>query len=122
MDLYQHDRLDLGRPAIRLLRLEKGRYGTISCEIFQACLDGRGCGVPCEALSYTWGSPELTKDILLNGKRLPVTDNLYQALLHLRQRDRDRILWIDAVCIDQGNLSERGHQVQQMGDIYHKAD
>ncbi|KZL84889.1 het-domain-containing protein [Colletotrichum incanum] len=122
MDLYQHDKLNLGRPAIRLFRLEKGRRSQIFCEIFQAYLDDRGCGVPYEALSLTWGSPELTKDIRVNGKRLPVTDNLHQALLHLRQQDRDRILWIDAVCIDQGNLRERGYQVQQMGDIYRKAD
>ncbi|TFB00421.1 hypothetical protein CCMA1212_007750 [Trichoderma ghanense] len=29
---------------------------------------------------------------------------------------------IDAICIDQKNLKERGHQVQQMGDIYKQAE
>jgi hypothetical protein len=27
-------------------------------------------------------------------------------------------LWIDALCIDQGQNDERNHQVQQMGSIY----
>jgi hypothetical protein len=27
-------------------------------------------------------------------------------------------LWIDAICIDQNNLAERGHQVERMGRIY----
>ncbi|KAI1771147.1 heterokaryon incompatibility protein-domain-containing protein [Hypoxylon cercidicola] len=30
-------------------------------------------------------------------------------------------LWVDAVCIDQDNLSERNHQVQLMREIYRKA-
>lgn len=27
-------------------------------------------------------------------------------------------LWIDALCIDQGNNTEKNHQVQRMGQIY----
>jgi hypothetical protein len=30
-------------------------------------------------------------------------------------------LWIDAICIDQDNFLERGHQVKQMGEIYSAA-
>ncbi|KAF2633929.1 HET-domain-containing protein [Macroventuria anomochaeta] len=26
--------------------------------------------------------------------------------------------WIDALCIDQDNVDERNHQVQQMGEIF----
>lgn len=44
--------------------------------------------------------------------------NLYPALQHLRSQNEDRILWIDAMCIDQADDSERGHQVVQMGQIY----
>src|SRR5579859_2365609 len=51
-----------------------------------------------------------------------ITQNLYLALHHLRFEDQDRILWIDAICIDQGNVEERGHQVRQMADIYKKAE
>ncbi|KAK7191269.1 HET domain-containing protein [Paraphaeosphaeria sporulosa] len=60
--------------------------------------------------------------IQLNGKRLNITTNLYIALRYLRQDDADRIMWVDAVCIDQNNLQERGHQVSQMCNIYSCAE
>jgi hypothetical protein len=47
-----------------------------------------------------------------------VTEYLHAALEHLRNEDEDRILWIDAVCINQDEPNERGHQVQQMESIY----
>lgn len=31
---------------------------------------------------------------------------------------RQPLLWIDAICIDQGNVTEKNHQVQRMGVIY----
>lgn len=44
------------------------------------------------------------------------------ALRHLVSWETDRILWIDAVCIDQDDHKERGHQVEQMGKIYRQAE
>ncbi|ETS81467.1 hypothetical protein PFICI_06469 [Pestalotiopsis fici W106-1] len=78
--------------------------------------------VPYEALSYCWGDNRLTHTIRVNGKALAITHNLYTALMHLRFNEKDRMLWIDAVCIDQGNVQERGHQVDNMGDVYRRAD
>ncbi|KAI8225327.1 Heterokaryon incompatibility protein 6, OR allele [Colletotrichum sp. SAR 10_96] len=77
--------------------------------------------MPYEALSYAWGSTDQSETITANGQILHVTKNLYSALEHLRQKE-NRILWIDAICIDQTNLQERGHQVGQMSDIYRQAD
>ncbi|KAL8898549.1 MAG: hypothetical protein Q9207_006646 [Kuettlingeria erythrocarpa] len=95
-----------------------------------------------EALSYAWGSTEDPVNIsvtnhspprmLENGKRtlntgqavdgrLDVTQNLAVALRHLRSEAMKRVLWIDAICVDQQNLEERGHQVQRMADIYRNA-
>ncbi|KAM0462344.1 hypothetical protein ACHAPV_003818 [Trichoderma viride] len=123
MDLYQYDLLDLGRPAIRLVRLLPGSDSDqITCELFQAFLNQEDEIIPYEALSYTWGSAEAPKHIIVNGKILAVTKNLHQALQQLRGKVQDRILWIDAICIDQENEKERGHQVQQMGEIYKRAD
>jgi len=50
------------------------------------------------ALSYTWGEARKPYDIVVNGGRLAVTENLHLALRHLRYQDQDRILWIDAIC------------------------
>lgn len=53
---------------------------------------------------------------------MPVTKSLLLALQDLRQPHEDRIMWIDAICIDQDNDKERGHQVLQMASIYKNAE
>ncbi|KAI0141584.1 heterokaryon incompatibility protein-domain-containing protein [Xylariaceae sp. FL1272] len=75
-----------------------------------------------EALSYCWGDPGTTKPILVDGGVLEVTVNLRSALRHLRLPDEPRVLWIDAICIDQSNVDERSHQVKLMRDIYRSAE
>jgi hypothetical protein len=74
-----------------------------------------------EALSYVWGDPHITKQIILSDKKFNVTINLEAALRRLRHASKSRLLWIDALCIDQENVSERISQVQQMGAIYRSA-
>jgi hypothetical protein len=74
-----------------------------------------------EALSYTWGDSSSRKPIYINGATVFVTENLYTALLHLRFEHKPRILWVDAICIDQQNLEERSAQVQLMFRIYGSA-
>ncbi|PTB35596.1 uncharacterized protein TrAFT101_009362 [Trichoderma asperellum] len=123
MEKYSYDTLNLGRPAIRLLILNRGSNDDkIRCSLFQAELQERDNTISYEALSYTWGSQDLTESIIVDGYCLNVTSHLYVALQHLRHQDEDRILWIDAICIDQGNVKERGHQVEQMSKIYKEAD
>ena len=50
-----------------------------------------------------------------------VTLNLFKALQHLRLDTAPRVLWVDAICIDQDNIPERDAQVQLMGNIYRTA-
>lgn len=47
--------------------------------------------------------------------------NLFQALTRFRG-DSPRVLWVDALCISQTNVQEKGQQVQQMGNIFRSAD
>ena len=49
---------------------------------------------------------------------LPITKNLAGALQHLRHTNQERTLWIDAVCINQQDLEERGQQVALMKEIF----
>lgn len=44
--------------------------------------------------------------------------NLHAALLRLRDRFLERIIWVDAICINQLDLNERSSQVQRMAMIY----
>jgi ankyrin repeat protein len=121
--VFEYSRIDLDRPAFRLIRLLGGSQSDIDCELLDAYLDEvEDGGVPYEALSYTWGGMEKTCIIRINGMKMSVTENLFIALRYLRPEDGYRILWIDAICIDQGHHQERGHQVQQMGEIYKKAE
>ena len=76
-----------------------------------------------EALSYTWGSADGPIDLFVDVSRrsdqsLPLTWNLECALQHLRYTDKPRILWIDAICVNQQGLSERSKQVARMAGIY----
>jgi len=77
---------------------------------------------PFYALSYVWGDPSRTHEIIVDKKSLPITKNLYGALRDL-QRDAvgDVRVWADAICICQDNLPERSAQVLLMREIYHSA-
>jgi len=76
------------------------------------------------ALSYTWGDPAIRRPIQLNGQTINVTANLFGALQAFRSRPFSKAgwkIWIDALCINQGDLWERGTEVKRMGDIYKAA-
>jgi hypothetical protein len=76
-----------------------------------------------EALSYAWGSTECYSKInvgTLGKDKLPIPENLEIGLRYLRYEDKPRILWIDAICVNQQNLDERGYQVRYMSKIYAK--
>ena len=84
-------------------------------------------GESYEALSYVWGSQDDPVVASIRGKRrelshlTTITRNLEEALRYLRKEDESRILWIDAVCINQEDLAERGAQVSKMSDIFRHA-
>ena len=52
---------------------------------------------------------------------LKVTESLLTALRNLRYAKESRRLWVDQLCINQGDTEERGAQVSIMGEIYNKA-
>ncbi|KAK7752672.1 hypothetical protein SLS62_005441 [Diatrype stigma] len=79
-----------------------------------------------EALSYVWGSDNAPHFIFVDPAmgdeentekktptKLAVTENLMTALRHLRDPSKARTLWIDAICINQGDEEEESHQVQR---------
>lgn len=49
---------------------------------------------------------------------LHITSNLLQALHTIRYEQTSRVLWMDAICINQSDTTEKGHQVALMGRIY----
>ncbi|KAI7279597.1 hypothetical protein KC345_g5279 [Hortaea werneckii] len=74
-----------------------------------------------ETVSYAWGDAHACHQIIVNGHGLLVSANCAQVLRRMRHPDRDRLLWIDAVCIRQDDHRERSWQVSMMADIYSSA-
>jgi hypothetical protein len=85
-----------------------------------------------EALSYTWssegekGSEGVKGSIRVQSgggefEEIEIQQNLESALRQLRRPLTSRLLWIDAICIDQHNLEEKNHQVPKMATIYNDA-
>lgn len=76
------------------------------------------------SVSYCWGeNPPLAK-IILNGKEALVPSSAIGALstvCHPVHGKRDLPVWIDAICINQADDLEKGHQVAMMAEIYSKA-
>jgi hypothetical protein len=115
---FPYETLTLSRGEIRILRLNPGnsRSDPIFCSLFAVPLDD---APSYESLSYTWGVPgDGTSWIYVNGLAVDIRENLYRALVQLRSTTATRLLWIDALCIDQCNQAEVGDQVAKMGAIY----
>ena len=119
---YQYTPLNDDLKEIRLLTLHEGSFkADIRISIHTAPLTPDN--IPTyEALSYVWGSLENQISIQVGVHTLAVTQNLAEALPYLRYRDKPRVLWIDAICVDQQDLKERSRQVRRMADIYRLAD
>lgn len=126
---FQHRRLSSPR-SIRLLQLLPAKNFTDSLEatLLEVSLDGYSDETPhtdFEALSYVWGSRVGTEPMTCDGSTLLITPNCESALRHLRSHNELRILWVDAICIDQSeaeaSVEERNSQVTLMGEIYSEA-
>jgi len=74
-----------------------------------------------EALSYVWGNEVGSQSIIIDNRCVEITSNLQLALLHLRDDDLPRIIWVDAVCINQTDTKEKESQVPLMPEIYARA-
>jgi hypothetical protein len=110
--------------SIRILKILPGaKEDDVVCELYHASLDDESCIY--DALSYTWGSLETPFEIICNGAKISITENLHSALSHIRSPSQDVHLWVDALCINQSRepdgLRERGKQVQMMWRIFSHA-
>ncbi|KAI0101515.1 hypothetical protein GGR51DRAFT_331203 [Nemania sp. FL0031] len=144
---YQYSRLDSSSDSIRLLRLDHKLEYKLETYSIQSCPS-------FFALSYTWGGPQNTQNIQIDGKTLRIQHNLSLCLAAIkaeiaspsiaelsqktRLRSQKRMLhflynhhaisgsegvhfWIDAICINQNDTTERNHQVNMMERIYSTA-
>jgi hypothetical protein len=138
---YEYQYLSITSDQIRLLVLHKGSPDKdIHCSlkpIHASELEGSPLGY--YALSYAWGQRRYLEKIYVSNlpavndipsqappeslppKTLSIQTNLHAALKQLRCDDKDVWFWIDAICIDQQNISEKSHQLPKMMNIYENA-
>ncbi|KAK8022394.1 hypothetical protein PG993_013161 [Apiospora rasikravindrae] len=102
---------------IRLLELTPGETSdgiSVSLQIVPL----RNCA-PYTALSYVWGVSNTSVSIICNGQSLTIQSSLHSALRALRDSSAAKLVWADAICINQGgDVREKNHQVALMGKIY----
>jgi hypothetical protein len=101
-----------------LVLLPSQDESSVCCTLRHVLMDAE---LEYETISYAWGDPTNTTRVELEGRSFTVTQNLYLALKNLRHEDKERVIWADAICINQQDLEERSNQVKQMGTIYAKA-
>jgi len=72
-------------------------------------------------LSYVWGMDDTTDELITPDGSLNITPSLGRALRHLRQKTIVLVLWVDAVCINQKDNTEKAHQIQLLPKIFQHA-
>lgn len=119
MSLYSDLPLDSSKSEIRLISLHDSddENAPLSGQLEHATLND-----DYSALSYVWGDDYDRRPIQLNGVNTTITANLEKVLKQLRAEKKATKIWVDAICINQRDNTEKSHQVQMMGEIYKHAN
>ncbi|KAI8961502.1 HET-domain-containing protein [Daldinia sp. FL1419] len=92
----------------------------ICCSLFEINLNHEDQS-EYDALSYTWGVPNFTEHLVVEKCYLEITQNLACALRRFRKPTKSRMLWVDAICINQQDDREKARQIPFMRQIYRSA-
>ncbi|KAF2498702.1 hypothetical protein BU16DRAFT_579783 [Lophium mytilinum] len=133
-ELNEYKYSDLEKPnSIRLLKLKPGgrKSGEVVCDLVEEDLDwhdaekadkSKNKKTEYEALSWNWGTLPWDQKIRVSHKGEDyyqlVPPSLAAALKALRDRRNVRVLWVDAICMNQKNTNEKNRQVPMMSKIY----
>ncbi|KAN0099376.1 Heterokaryon incompatibility protein (HET) domain containing protein, partial [Hyaloscypha variabilis] len=76
-----------------------------------------------DAVSYVWGTPVFPHSMYSRQQAtyLKITPSVNSFLHQFRKKAGARLLWVDAICLDQKNDDEKSEQVPLMGEIYSQA-
>ncbi|KLU90775.1 hypothetical protein MAPG_10626 [Magnaporthiopsis poae ATCC 64411] len=120
---YQYSPLPKGH--VRLLKLLPGGFedelaGELTAVDLADCTPESKLSF--EAVSYVWGSPEKPFRLFTpGGSVISLTASLHSLLRRIRLPHESRLLWADALCINQRDTAEKGEQVALMALIYNSA-
>lgn len=120
--MYIYRALERQHPEIRLLELLPGQYiDPIRANIVHVSLPNASL-LTFETVSYVWGDSLKSVYIEISGQRLSIPTGTDAALRRMRYSHEARLLWIDAICINQDDTTERGQQVELMSRIYSSSE
>lgn len=120
-DIFEHVPLPDLDNYFRLLKITKGGFGqSVILELSQWPIEHAPAYI---AVSYAWGDAHELSTLTINSKPAIVRRNCEYVLQQHSATSpiACHYLWVDAICIDQQNITERSHQVALMGRIYSKA-
>jgi len=96
-----------------------GRWGdSLSGKLVQVSIEDED---GYEAISYTWGAQPPVVVIEVDSSLVAIGPNLALLLRRLRHEVQPRRLWVDTLCINQGDNDEKQAEMRRMDDIYRKA-
>jgi hypothetical protein len=116
---------ELGEDSIRLVEIQPAEHEAdpLVCTLREVACGSRP---KFEALSYMWGTEIADDAITINNVPFEVKRNLRDALLFFRRQlasgKAPKLLWIDAICINQSDVEERNRQLRIMDQICFRAD
>jgi len=114
---YRRQLSSVAGRTIRILRLNPAPFSSeapVSGVLEDISLDR----ATYDALSYQWRRDKPAVPIRINDVQVLVTQNCHAALRRLRDTHRKRVVWIDAICINQQDDLEKNHQAAMISDIY----
>ena len=124
--MYKYPPLEHSRD-FRIVRLlwnpRENSEPSIACEFSCHSIDQPPL---YSTLSYTWANSDLDNEgnaIYADGSALFIQPNLAAWIkMHgIFLASQGHLFWIDQLCIDQSNISEKGDQVRLMKEIYTKS-
>ena len=113
--------LPLADSDCRLLRIHKGsKKEDLSCSLETHDVEA---GVHSyTAISYAWGPPEAPHfQCYVDGFPFSIRHNAHSILRQLQHDDEDVLVWLDALCINQRDKTEKSAQIRLMYRIYQGA-
>lgn len=118
--------IDSQAGEIRVLVLQPGDFDTpIVCQLVTICTSDPN-KLKFEAVSYCWGDQSEQHDIILHHNCsenvVSIARSTAHMLRYLRYPRQERVLWVDALCINQADVEERAEQVVKMASIYASAE
>ncbi|KAI7779775.1 hypothetical protein LA080_000372 [Diaporthe eres] len=118
---HQYQYTQLADDEIRLFTLFPGE-GTERMQGMIWTTTSKMAG-PYKTLSYVWGPEQQPMHVLKTPSGdLSIKDALFTALITLRPKREPLTLWIDALCINQGDNREKTQQIALLPETFQRSD